>query len=340
MSPWTPEWQRRVLIGTGVVVAALLVGALLGLALAGRPQHSSRSAAIAKLTALAPGSLVAAPGAQPDDLDEPRGIGSLHEGVAVVAASKVDEVRTSDGRRRAPTGSRLIAFRVTDWTCEDQPCGSWRDLAPSVQLDDTSIAIPAGGDTFVVVVPPGSSTVDLVVDADGYRQSVSLVDGEPGAGNIVLLSRKGQEKRVAIGRTYHLVEHTSVALDDGSGGRADTFQREIGVVDAQLTFFQQGETPSRPDHAFLVVNAWSSYAGSATRAILGPGEVVFVDDDGHRYEPLDLDPTPEHGLLGFEVPATLRSGTLMIGGVDDKVSTTGVPYVSTLQEVDVPISLR
>ena len=54
---------------------------------------------------------------------------------------------------------------------------------------------------------------------------------------------------------------------------------------------------------------------------------------------LDLDPAPDKGLLGFEVPASLRSGTLVVGGSTDKTSSTDVPYVSELQELRVPISL-
>ncbi|HET6168478.1 MAG TPA: hypothetical protein VFE07_16730, partial [Marmoricola sp.] len=56
-----PDWRRRLLLGAAVVGGALIIGSVLGLVLAGRPQHPSRAAVVAKLDPLAAGSLVAAP---------------------------------------------------------------------------------------------------------------------------------------------------------------------------------------------------------------------------------------------------------------------------------------
>jgi len=332
-------WRRRVVIAAGVATGAVLVGAILGFLLAGRTPGPSRSDAVAKLTPLPAGALVAAPGASPHELDEPTGLGSLRAGVALLALDEVDQVRTADGRRRAPAGSRLVAFRLGDWTCEAQPCGPWRSLHPQVVVDGAGRDLPDAGDTFVLVVPPGSETVELVVDADGFRQSISLTDGDAGDDNIALLAQRDTERRVPIQQTFSVAEHTSVTLDDGAGGRADVFTREVGVEYAQPRFFLHGQVPSRPDRAFLVVNAYYSYAGRAGRYVFTLGEVTFVDTDGTRYAARDLDPDPDKGLLGFEVPATVRSGTLQIGGTTDKVSTTGVPYVSTIDPRQVPISL-
>jgi hypothetical protein len=336
---WLQGWRRRAVIAAGVAGAAVLVGAVLGILLAGRTPGPSQSAAVARLTPLPAGALVGAPGAAQHELDDPVGIGSLRAGVAVLALDEVDQVRTVAGRRRAPEGSSLVAFRLGDWTCEAEPCAPWRSLHPQVVVDGEGRDFPDTGDTFVLVVPPGSDTVDLVVDEDGFRQSISLTDGRPGADNIALLAERGTERRVPLNQTFPVTEHTSVALDDGAGGRADTFTREVGVEYAQLRFFLHGEVPSAPDKAFLVVNAYYSYAGQSGRFVLGPGEATFIDADGNRYDARDLDPAPDKGLLGFEVPATVRSGVLEIGGSTDKVSTTGVPYVSTLAGRQVPISL-
>jgi hypothetical protein len=329
---------RRLAIAAAVAAGAVLVGAVLGLVLAGG-SPPSRPVVAPRLAPLAAGVVVRAPDAAPKKLDEPHGMGSLHAGVAVLALGEVDQVPTADGLRRAPVGGRLVAFRLGDWTCETPPCADWRSLDPAVVVDGDSLPLPGSGDTFVVVAPPGSSEIDLVVDADNYQQSVSLTGGEDGKGNIVVLSGKDRERPVTIGRTFRLVEQTSIALDDGAGGRTDQFQRDVRVDDAQLRFFLDGEVPSRPDRAFLVVHASYSYAGRAEQFALGPGEVAFVAADGTRFEPRDLDPAPDKGLLGFEVPAGVRAGTLVIGGTRDQVSTTGVPYTSTLQEQPVPIAL-
>lgn len=331
-------WRRRVAIGAAVATAAVLVGAVLGLLLAGG-SSPSRTPVAPRLDALPEGAVVRAPDASPEELDEPHGIGSLHAGVAVLAQGEVDQVPTEDGLRRAPVGGRLLAFRLGDWTCEQPPCDDWRSLDPAVVVDGDSLPLPDRGDTFVVVAPPGSEKIDLVVDADGYTQSVSLVDGRDGSGNIAVLARRDRETRVSIGRTFRLVERTSIALDDGAGGRTDQFQRDVRVDDAQMRFFLDGEVPSSPGKAFLVVHASYTYVGRTGQFALGTGDVAFVDTDGTRYEPRDLDPAPDKGLLGFEVPATVHAGTLVIGGTRDQVSTTGVPYVSTLAEQRVPINL-
>ena len=337
---WLQGWRRRAVIAAGVAAGAVLLGAVLGFLLAGRTPGPSQSDAIAKLAPLPAGALVAAPGAAPDELDEPTGVGSLRAGIALLALDEVDQVRTVDGRRRAPEGSSLIAFRLGDWTCEAEPCGPWRSLHPQVAVDGEGRDLPDSGDTFVLVVPPGTDSVELVVDADGFRQSISLTDGQAGTDNIALLAHRGTERRVPLNQSFSLAEHTSVALDDGAGGKTDAFTREVGVEYAQLRFFLHGQVPTDPGQAFLVVNAYYSYAGQSGHFVLARGEATFVDPDGTRYEARDLDPDPDKGLLGFEVPATVRSGTLEIGGTTDKVSTTGVPYVSTLDGRQVPISLE
>ena len=335
-----PGWRRRAMVAGAVAVGAIVVGAALGILLAGRTPSPSRSDAVARLQPLPVGALVEAPNASPGALDAPTGIGSLHAGVALLALDDVDEVHTVGGWRRAPEGSRLVAFRLGDWTCEARPCDPWRSLHPQVVVDGEGRDFPDDGDTFVLVVPPGTGTVDLVVDADGFRQSVSLTDGKAGADDIAVLAERGTEHRVPLDQTFTVAEHTSVALHDGAGGQIDVFQRDVGVEYAQLRFFLHGQVPSAPDLAFLVVNAYYAYAGRAGHYVLAPGEVTFVDADGTRYPARDLDPAPDKGLLGFEVPATLRSGTLEIGGSTDKVSTTGVPFVSTLASREVPIRLE
>lgn len=332
-------WRRRVVVGAAVAVGAVAVGGVLGVVLAGGTPDRPPSAAVRTLPPLLPGALVEASGASPERLDHPVGLGSLHAGVALLASSEVDQVRTPDGRHRAPEGSSLLVFRVGDWTCEDQPCDGWRSLAPTVVIDGESRGFPDRGSTFAVVVPPGSTSVDLVVEADGFRQALDLVDGEPGPDNIALLAEHDAERRVPLAASLTVVERTSVPLDSPAGGQTDVFSRQVGVEYAQRRFFLHGSVPSSPGTAFLVVNAYYSYAGQAGRYVLGPGEVAFVGDDGTRYEARDLDPSPDRGLLGFEVPATLTSGSLEIGGSTDKVSTTGVPYVSTLEGRRLPIDL-
>lgn len=336
---WLHGWRRRVAISVAVAVGTIAIGAVIGTLLVSGTPSGTRSAAIARLEPIAPGAVVLAQDASPDELDEPLGMGSQHAGVAVLAVSDVDEVRTPAGRRRASEGSTLLAFQVGDWACEVQPCTSWTTLEPSIVVDGESQELPEGGDTFVVVLPPGSEDVELTIDADGYAQSVSLSDESAGAGNIVLLATKDTEERTPLGQTYRLGERTSIVLDDGAGRQSDLFERDVTVAYAQLRFFLGSTTPSSPRRAFLVVNAYYSYAGRQPKFVFAPGEAVFVGEDGTRYDARDLDPSEGKALLGFEVPATLRSGTFVVGGTTEKTSTTGVAYTSTLQELRLPIEV-
>src|SRR5690606_22905874 len=129
---------------------------------------------VARLGSLPPNSLLLAPKAEPKQLATPRGIGSQKAGIAITALSEEESAPTSRGLRRAPVGSTLLVFRLGDWTCEDEPCEAWTTLSPRVVVDGEAEPLPEGGDTFVIVLPPGTSEVGLEVSADGYTQSLSL----------------------------------------------------------------------------------------------------------------------------------------------------------------------
>lgn len=332
--------SRRVGIGAGVLLGTVALGAVIGEFIAGDPPAPSRDLATSRLPAVEVGDLLAAPDADPEDLDEPRGVGSKQAGLALLAVSEVDRVKDGDRLRRAPEGGRLLAFRVGDWTCGSPPCAAWTTLAPVVSVDGTSQPFPEEGDTFVVVLPPGAVDVDVVVEADGYRQSLSLVDPDAdGAENIALLADRDAENRVRLAQTFELGERTSVPLDDGTGVQTDSFVRVVNVVYAQRRFFLNGGAPSGPGKAFLIVNAFYAYAGREGQNVFGLDEVRFVTDDGTEYPARDLDPAPETALLGFELPARVTTGTFVIGGSVERASTTGVPYTSTLDEARIPIDV-
>ncbi len=332
--------RRRVGIAALVVVATVLAGALVGNLLVAGDKKPSRRAEVSRLEPARVGDVQRAVEASPKELDPVVGMGSHHAGIAVTALDEVDDVRTPEGRRRAPDGGRLIVFKVGDWTCETEPCASWKTLEPRVLIEGDGKDLPADGDTFVVVLGPGASEVDLEIEADGYTQAVSLVDGSAGASNIELLADPDEPQRTELDKTFRMTEQTSVALDDGSGPGHDLYYRDAMLDYAELGFFVNGATPSDPDDAFLAVNAYFSYANKTDKYVFPPNEATFVAKDGTRYQARDLDPSESIALLGFQVPADLRSGTLVLGGVTPKTSTTGLPYTSTLLSVRIPITIK
>jgi hypothetical protein len=339
---WGEGWRRVLLQAAAVGAATILLGAMIGTVIGHSSAGSNTGGADAvRFPALDPGTLVASSKVSPKKLDTPRAMGSKDAGLALVALSEEDVVPTSDGERRAPDGGDLITFRVADWTCEDQPCKSWTTLKPTVTIDGSDPKpLPAKGSSFILAVPPGTSTVELGIDDAGFTQSESLLDDTAGSTNIALLARKDPEQKIPIGMKYQLLEQTSIPLTNTAGQSVTQFVREAVVDSAQLHFFLNGRTPSAPDKAFLAISTYYTYQGTTTAYAFDPGDLTFVAPNGTKYPGEDLDPSATVASLGFEIPATLKSGTLVIGGITAKQSSTGVPYTSSMQQLRQPIKLR
>jgi hypothetical protein len=326
----------------GVLLAGFLVLELIAYGIAGvmvsGAGSNDRQAVVAQLKTLSLEGVLDAPSAKPTKLDEPRGMGSQHAGLALLALSEVDSVRTKSGTRRAPEGSTLLAFRVGDWVCEIKPCEGWQTLHPRVTVDGRSESLPDGGSTYVVVLPPGTELVSLDIGADGFDQSLSLRDDTVGDGNIALLAEKGRTARTVLNQRFTIGERTSIPLQDAAGQVSDTFTREVTVEYYERRFFFDGVIPSGPDKTFLIVNTYYNYAGQ-TQNYVPLDEVTFVDKRGRTYTARDVDPDDAVALIGFEIPADVQSGSFRIGGSRTKTSTNGQSYTSTLGEHAVPLKL-
>lgn len=328
------DWRRRIGLPVAIFVGTVAVGALIGSQLGIDAAGSSGSSAVSRMEALAPGTLEELPKALPEELDDPRGIGSEKAGVAVLAASEVDSIQTGDGRRRAPDGGMLVVFKVGDWSCETEPCTSWRTLEPQIKSGGLVKDLPDSGDTFVIALPAGTADVRLVVDDAGYPQSVSLLDDDPGSRNIALLAQKDPTKKVTLNKAYRLDEHTSIQFKGTDGTLVDQFVRNATVGYAQRRFFFSDDLrPSKPSRALLVVTAAYTYPGNTQRYAFNPSEATFLDEDGRSYPALTEPIQAGSSLLGFEIPASVRSGTLVLGGSTQKTASNGVPYTSEVSEL-------
>lgn len=325
-----PVLGQTIIAGV-VLVVTVLVGAVIGTALAGGGGGTGGgTSSVVGLRPAIVGELIPAPKATPEKLETPRGMGSKSAGIAVLALGKVSSVETEHETRRAPEGSRMIAFRVGDWACEIEPCADWSSLDPKVSIDGQESSLEEGQSTYVVVVPPGTSSVDLEIDADGFPQSLSLLDDSDGQ-NIALLAKPDQLKPVVIQQRFRLGEQTSVQLTGPDGLPTDTFVRTVSVGTAQRHFFYRDLVPSAPQNAFLVVTAAYTYDGQAQTVAFDPAELAFVLPNGRSIRGRDLDPDPNVVTIGFEIPATAKQGNLTFGGEFSRRSTTNVEYTSTLE---------
>jgi len=331
------DWRRRIGLPVGIFVATVAVGALIGSQLGIDAAGTSTPSGVSRLEPLSPGTLMELPDAELDELDEPLAIGSEKAGLAVLASSEVDSVETPDGPRRAPDGGSLVVFQVGDWGCETKPCKGWTTLKPSIRADGLTKELPLKGDTFVIALRAGNSLLRLVVDDAGYSQSVSLLGDDPGSKNVALLAQPNATKRITVNKAYQLTEHTDIQFRSADGSLVNQFTRNATVDYAQRRFFYGELRPEKPGNAFLVVSASYTYPGRTQRYAFDAAEVVFVDSDGTRYPERGTPISAGSSLLSFEIPASLRSGTLVLGGTSQRTASNGVPYTSQVSEIRLPL---
>ena len=330
----------QAVIAAVVLVVTVLLGAVIGTALAGGggAKAVDTSSGVIGLRPAIVGELIPAPKSTPTKLEKPRGMGSKSAGIAILAESRVDSVETENETRRAPEGSRMLAFKVGDWACQADPCESWSSLEPKVIIDGQESSLVETESTYVVVVPPGTDEVLLAIDADGFPQSLSLLDDGSGQ-NISLFSKEDQTEPVAIQQQFRLAERTSTPLTGPTGVPTDTFFRTVSVGTATRQFFVGEEVPSAPQNTFLVVTVAFTYDGQTQSSAFDPAELTFVLDSGRVVPARDLDPDPAVVTLGFEIPTKAKGGELTFGGVFPKTSTTNVSYTATLETRAIEVDL-
>lgn len=326
----------QALVAAVVLVATVAVGAVIGTSLAVGGGGTTPTGSVVGLRPAIVGELIPAPKATPEKLEKPRGMGSKKAGISIVAESRVTSVDTGTEVRRAPEGSRMLAFKVADWACEEDPCESWGTLEPTVSIDGVESSLDEAQSTYVVVVPPGTNTIDLQIEADGFPQSLSLLDDSLGQ-NITLFAKEKQTEPVQIQQRFRLAERTSTPLTGPDGLPTDTFFRTVSVGTAQRHFFLDDKVPTAPENAFLIVTAAFTYDGQTQPSALDPAELTFVLPNGRVIPATDMDPDPAVVTLGFEIPAGIKQGTLTFGGDFQKQSTTGVAYTSTLETKKIKV---
>ncbi len=107
---------------------------------------------------------------------------------------------TGDATHSAPEGGQLRAFHLSSWTCDAVNCKDWSKLDLRVVVDGDSRRLPDTQGSYVVAIPAGAASVDLVMKTDDVRQSLSLLTGAPGPDNIAVLAR--QDRFVEIGESF------------------------------------------------------------------------------------------------------------------------------------------
>lgn len=285
------------------------------------------------------GTVIAAATTTVPTAEEGLAMGAAAGGVRIARLGEVETVGSGADELSAPEGGRLLAFKLTNGPCERETCRPWSQLGLRVAVGDDVRRLPAasGADTFVVAVPADVTDVELVLKADKLTQSLSLMTGEPGPGNVEVLARTGRVDR--IGDRFTMTERTSEDLDYGSIV-TDTVPRDVRVIRAELSFFTQHGRPSSPTMAFLRLRAEYTipYGSSTGPFAFDLQEVRFVARDGVTYQARDIDEGPGLNAV-FEVPADLRGGTFVLGGgTYSAIAGDGSTITRTLAERKVKVS--
>lgn len=247
-------------------------------------------------------------------------IGGRTAGVRVSGLAGPERV-DRDPRVLLPApGSGLRTFTLADGPCQEEPCAPWSAAGLEVVVAGDTVPLPAGGPSYVVAVPDGGP-VELRLDADGFDQRVSLRDGTATGRNIAVLVR--QERHADIDADLVLRPTADAPLG------ADAV-RSVHVGAARLFFFNGPRGLSRPRRAYLAIDVTYTTPDDPTPRGFELSELHLEAADGKPYPVRDLSPDTPDPDPAFVVPASFRSGTLVIAGtrrVTTRTSTGGTGSV-------------
>jgi hypothetical protein len=267
-------------------------------------------------------------------------IGSTNGGITVTKLGTVKRYGTGDAAHSAPAGSQLIAFRVSGAMGDD---GLTADLS-----SNTSVSINGGAarrvpnadsDQYLVVAVPNSArSVDLVLSDAGYTQTLSLLSGKPGAGNIKVLARTHRHSDVRRTGSVRFTFSQTVGFPDGSSGTSQTGTYTVDGATLAFSLPRKHVKASGTSKALLYVDVGYTVPQSPGRNFGFPPETVtFTPKGGGPIKARNV--ATNAGMIYdiFEVPADLTSGTLHIAGsFTTKFVNSGSTYITT---VATPITL-
>ena len=272
-------------------------------------------------------------------------MGSLSGGVTLTNLGPVTRYGKGDAARSAPAGQKLIAFKTAGAQGND---GDSTDLSPkaTVAVDGgTGQPLPAKAAAYyVVAVPTTAKTVNLTLVDSGITQTISLLDGKAGAGNIAVLARKNRTVDSTATVAFTFTYSPEVGFADGTGGTSQP--ATASFTHADLSYLQTDvdngatATASSPSTAILFIAL--AYTATHDKGQYGfpAGLVTFTPTGGAAVAAKNIAGAIKDYLV-FEVPAGLTTGTITIGGsvTQTYVDAAGSYKESVLTAVTLPFSL-
>jgi hypothetical protein len=277
--------------------------------------------------------------------DAPRGavIGSSNGGITVTKLGTVKRYGTGDAARCAPRGSQLVAFRLAGAMGDDG--------APADLSGDTRVSINGGAarklpnadseQYLVIAVPNSARSVDLVLNDAGYKQTLSLLSGKPGAGNIKVLARTHRQSNVRRSGNVRFTFSQTVGFPDGSSGTSQSGTYTVDGATLAFSLPSKHVKASSTSKALLYVEVRYTVPQSPGHDFGFPPETMtFTPAGGASLKARNVATSSGTLYDVFEVPAELTSGTLRIGGsFTTKFVNAASTYTTTVATpITVPIT--
>lgn len=227
-------------------------------------------------------------------------------GVQLLAYGTVAQYGVGADARSAPSGRRLIAFKVAARPGEDGTSG-----LPSlfVRVDGKRRGPLVLTDQYVVTaVPVTSQNVDLVLDDPGGEQSLSLLTGKPAATNPTVIRRTHRSVGLSVERAVNV----KVSGKKGSGITSG----KVSFTSVSLLYWApDGSHAAGPGRALLQIVATMRLAGDKTDYGVEPG---LLSASGSGDTPARARNAAARGsnsiVAVVDVPADITAGTITFQG--------------------------
>jgi hypothetical protein len=267
-------------------------------------------------------------------------MGTGNGGAALTKLGPVKRYGTGDDARSAPDGQKLVAFALTG-TEDDAGVPSLTTSALTISVNGgTGHKLPDSvpGQPYVVAVPNAARTVDLVLGG-GSKQTVSLLNGKPGANNIKLYARSNREQRLSKSGTITLRYSAQIVLPDGSGGTSQTGRWSVSLARLSYTIPERHAKARGPGQALLFVDLGYAVGGQSDLGF-DPSIATFTPQSGHPVRARNIAGVAGKIYNVFDVPADLTSGTLRVAGsFSRKFANADQTYTTTVTPIAVTISI-
>lgn len=253
---------------------------------------------------------------------------ALRGGVRLTKVGPIERFGTGDTARSAPPGQQLIAFTymsVPGQVANNAPPPN--QLGVSVNGSPVRPLPAVKGARAVVVAVPAKGHADLVLNADGVRQTLALPSGSPGPANLAVLRRNSIDATLSVNKPI-TIKFTRPSGTTNLTGTVTVTHALLGywTDDGQHHASSGGKALLWMDFSFQAPHQASETGIDAPLLHLTPA-------GGAQIVAKDVDPS-NRVFAVFEVPASFTKGKVSITGHE-----SGNPAIAVVTPVSFNVTL-